>query len=151
MTHMKNAKPVIGRGVKDRKNLVAGYGKNVTYAELSERLNNSFTACNHMRILAYCARDMPTAKSASKTFNAMLERFSGNGLNWVIARLPIPVEKVWGTRGMLKVRVRVNGFEYRTSLFPTGKGEHYLLVNKKVQKAAKTGPEKGHLRCRAGP
>jgi uncharacterized protein YdeI (YjbR/CyaY-like superfamily) len=85
---------------------------------------------------------MPTAKSASKTFNAMLERFSGNGLNWVIARLPIQVEKVWGTRGMLKVRVRVNGFEYRTSLFPTGKGEHYLLVNKKVQKAAKVGPGK---------
>jgi uncharacterized protein YdeI (YjbR/CyaY-like superfamily) len=85
---------------------------------------------------------MPRAKSASKTFNATLEKFSGNGLNWVIARLPIQVEKVWGTRGMLKVRVRVNGFEYRTSLFPTGKGEHYLLVNKKVQKAAKIGPGK---------
>ncbi len=85
---------------------------------------------------------MPRAKSASKTFSATLEKFSGNGLNWVIARLPIQVEKVWGTRGMLKVRVRVNGFEYRTSLFPTGKGEHYLLVNKKVQKAAKTGPGK---------
>jgi uncharacterized protein YdeI (YjbR/CyaY-like superfamily) len=87
---------------------------------------------------------MPRAKSTSvsKTFNSTLEKFSGNGLNWVIARLPIQVEKVWGTRGMLKVRVRVNGFEYRTSLFPTGKGEHYLLVNKKVQKGAKIGPGK---------
>jgi uncharacterized protein YdeI (YjbR/CyaY-like superfamily) len=85
---------------------------------------------------------MPRGKSTAKTFNSTLEKFSGNGLNWVIARLPIQVEKVWGTRGMLKVRVRVNGFEYRTSLFPTGKGEHYLLVNKKVQEAAKIGPGK---------
>jgi uncharacterized protein YdeI (YjbR/CyaY-like superfamily) len=144
VTHMKDAKSVIGRGVVDRKNLIAGYGEDVAYTEFPECVNNSFTACNHVRILAYCAQIMPRAKSASvsKTFNSTLERFSGNGLNWVIARLPIEVEKVWGTRGMLKVRVRVNGFEYRTSLFPTGKGEHYLLVNKKVQKAAKIGPGK---------
>ena len=139
---MKNAKSVIGGRVINRQNLIAGHGKNIAHAELSERLNDSFAACNHVRILAYCARVMPRAKSASKTFKATLEKFSGNGLNWVIARLPIEVEKVWGTRGMLKVRVRVNDFEYRTSLFPTGKGEHYLLVNKKVQKAAKVAPGK---------
>jgi hypothetical protein len=80
------------------------------------------------------------SKLGSKTFSATLEKFRGNGLNWVIARLPIQVEKTWGTRGLLRVHVRVNGFEYRTSLFPTGTGEHYLLVNKKMQKAARIGP-----------
>jgi uncharacterized protein YdeI (YjbR/CyaY-like superfamily) len=76
----------------------------------------------------------------SKTFQARLERFSGNGLNWVIARLPIQVEKIWGTRGSLKVHVNVNGYDYRTSLFPTGTGQHYLIVNKQMQKAARVAP-----------
>lgn len=75
-------------------------------------------------------------KSPVKSFRGTLEKFSGNGLNWVIVRLPFSVEKTWGTRGILKVHVEVNGFECRTSLFPTGSGEHYLLVNKKTQKAA---------------
>jgi uncharacterized protein YdeI (YjbR/CyaY-like superfamily) len=34
---------------------------------------------------------------------------------------------------MLKVRGEINGFAFRTSLFPTGKGYHYLLVNKRMQ------------------
>ena len=79
-------------------------------------------------------------KSKSKTFEAALERFSGNGLNWIIARLPFSVEKTWGVRGLMKVHVRVNAFDYRTSLFPTGRGEHFILVNKKVQKGARIFP-----------
>src|SRR5262245_50888112 len=81
---------------------------------------------------------MPEPKS--KIFSAVLEKFSGNGLNWVIARLPFSVEKTWGTRGLLRVRVEVNGFEYSTSLFPSGGGQHYLLVNKKAQKGARIFP-----------
>jgi hypothetical protein len=76
----------------------------------------------------------------SKSFKAPLEKFSGKGLNWVIVRLPFSVEKLWGTRGMLKVQVEVNGFDYRTSLFPTGAGEHYLMINKKMQKGASIVP-----------
>ena len=41
---------------------------------------------------------------------------------------------------MLRVRVRVNEVEYATSLFPTRSGEHFLLINKKVQKAAGVRP-----------
>lgn len=55
----------------------------------------------------------------------------------MIARLPFSVEKTWGTRGILKVRLLVNGFEYRSSLFPTRSGTHFILVNKKMQKAAR--------------
>jgi hypothetical protein len=77
--------------------------------------------------------------SKSKTFKSCLERLNGKGLHWVIARVPFSVEKTWGTRGMLKVHVQVNGFEYRTSLFPTRAGQHFLLVNKTVQKGAGIG------------
>ena len=74
-------------------------------------------------------------KQVAKSFKAPLERMQSN-LGWVIVRIPLDVPKVWGVRGMLKVRGEINGFEFRTSLFPTGKGYHYLLVNKRMQAAA---------------
>src|SRR5881397_733821 len=83
---------------------------------------------------------MSEPQSDSKTFRATLKRFRGNGLNWVIVQLPFSVEKRWKTRGMLRVNVEVNGFHYRTSLFPTRSGQHFLLVNKKMQKAARILP-----------
>jgi uncharacterized protein YdeI (YjbR/CyaY-like superfamily) len=74
---------------------------------------------------------VPTPKLA-KTFAATLEP-SGDRLKWTVIHVPIEVVKVWGTRGQLKVKGEINGFPFRTSLFPTGKGGHVLLVNKKMQ------------------
>src|SRR6266849_9093500 len=78
-------------------------------------------------------------KSVAKSFKAVLERMPSN-LGWVIVRIPLDVSKVWGTRGMLKVKGEINGFAFRTSLFPTGKGYHYLLVNKRMQAGAAARP-----------
>lgn len=63
----------------------------------------------------------------------MLERMPGR-LGWTIARIPFDVAKLWGSRGSLRVRGEINGHEFRTSLFPTGRGTHYILINKKMQK-----------------
>src|SRR3954463_3184673 len=63
----------------------------------------------------------------------MLERMPGR-LGWTIVRVPFDVAKVWGSRGSLRVRGEINGFDFRTSLFPTGRGTHYILINKKMQK-----------------
>jgi len=80
---------------------------------------------------------MPTSpKPVAKTFQAALER-SGDGLNWTIVRLPLDVAKVWGVRGRLRVKGEINGFAFRTSLFPTGKGTHLLVVNRQMQAGAK--------------
>jgi len=79
------------------------------------------------------------SKPVSKSFKATLERMPSN-LGWVIVRIPLDVPKVWGTRGMLKVKGEINGFAFRTSLFPTGKGYHYLLVNKRMQADAAARP-----------
>jgi uncharacterized protein YdeI (YjbR/CyaY-like superfamily) len=81
----------------------------------------------------------PQPKPVAKSFKATLERMRSN-LGWVIVRIPLDVPKVWGTRGMLKVRGEINGFAFRTSLFPTGKGYHYLLVNKRMQAGAAAPP-----------
>jgi uncharacterized protein YdeI (YjbR/CyaY-like superfamily) len=71
----------------------------------------------------------------SKTFRATLEHLRGN-LGWVIVRIPFDVKKTWGKGGRLKVRGEVNGVSFRTSLFPQRSGDHFLLVNNKIQKAA---------------
>lgn len=75
------------------------------------------------------------SKPVRKSFKATLERMESN-LGWVIVRIPLNVPKTWGVRGMLKVEGEINGFAFRTSLFPTGKGYHYLLVNKRMQAGA---------------
>jgi uncharacterized protein YdeI (YjbR/CyaY-like superfamily) len=75
------------------------------------------------------------SKPLAKFFKATLERMASN-LGWVIIRIPFEVSKIWGTRGMLKVKGEINGFAFRTSLFPTGEGSHYLLVNKRMQAGA---------------
>ena len=73
-----------------------------------------------------------------RKFQATLER-SSNRLNWVIARIPFDVAKIWGTRGQLRVKGAINGFAFRTSLFSTGSGDHVMLVNKRMQAGAGTG------------
>jgi uncharacterized protein YdeI (YjbR/CyaY-like superfamily) len=75
------------------------------------------------------------AKSPEKTFKATLERMQSN-LGWVIIRIPFDVAKAWGVRGTFRVKGEINGFPFRTALFPTGKGSHYLLVNKRMQAGA---------------
>ncbi|HEY1939004.1 MAG TPA: YdeI/OmpD-associated family protein [Candidatus Angelobacter sp.] len=82
---------------------------------------------------------MPSVKPAAKTFEAILERTTDR-LNWVIVRIPFDVAKVWGKRGQLRVKGSINSFDFRSALFPTGQGSHFLLVNKKMQLGAKTAP-----------
>lgn len=78
-------------------------------------------------------------KQVAKSFNATLERMQSN-LGWVIIRIPFDVAKVWGVRGGMRVKGEINGFAFRTSLFPTGRGFHYLLVNKRMQAGGSAAP-----------
>lgn len=84
---------------------------------------------------------MPKSKAnkvqpVPKSFPATLERMKSR-LNWTIIHIPFDVAKVWGRRGQLRVKGEINGFAFRTSLFPTGQGGHILLVNKRMQKGAR--------------
>ncbi len=73
---------------------------------------------------------------AAKRFEARLERLRSS-LNWIIVRVPFNAAEVWGTRGQIKVKGEINGFAFRTSLFPTREGWHFLLVNRRMQKGAR--------------
>ncbi len=76
-----------------------------------------------------------------KSFAAMLE-LDGTALRWVVARVPFDVVKTWPVRKGRRVRGEIEGFAFRTTLFPHPKGGgHVLLVNKKMQAGA--GVRKG--------
>ena len=80
------------------------------------------------------------AQNAAKRFRAVLEPLQG-GLGWVVAWLPFDVELAWKKKMVrLRVKVEVGGEVFRTSLFPGAqRGGHFVLVNRKMQKAAGAG------------
>lgn len=74
----------------------------------------------------------PTPK---KSFTAVLER-DGTALHWIVARVPAEIAKACGRR----VQGDIDGFAFRTTLFPHPRGGGVvLLVNKKMRTAAKAG------------
>jgi len=80
------------------------------------------------------------AGTVAKRFRAVLEPL-GDELRWVVARVPFDVKTAWKTMVRLRVKVEVGGEVFRTSLFAdSGRGGHFVLVNKAMQKAAGAGP-----------
>src|SRR4051812_6752238 len=82
---------------------------------------------------------MPEPKLIAKSFSAVLTR-TGNKLGWVMVRIPFNSVKTWGTRGRVRVKGEINGFAFRSSVFPTGDGHHMMLVNKQMQKGGRVQP-----------
>jgi uncharacterized protein YdeI (YjbR/CyaY-like superfamily) len=78
--------------------------------------------------------------SPTKSFRAVLEP-TGDKLRWVIVRIPFDMAKAWPERNGRRVRGEINGFAFRTSLFPSPRtGGDILLVNKAMQKGARAKP-----------
>jgi hypothetical protein len=67
--------------------------------------------------------------SAKRAFNAKVRAIDPGGA-WSMLHIPFDVEKVWGNRARVSVRGVINGFQFRTSIFPDGKGGHTMMVNK---------------------
>jgi uncharacterized protein YdeI (YjbR/CyaY-like superfamily) len=59
---------------------------------------------------------------------------------WVMVRIPFNSVKIWGARGHIRVKGEINGFAFRSSVFPTGDGHHMMLVNKQMQKGGRVQP-----------
>lgn len=72
-------------------------------------------------------------------FQAKLEA-GGQGGAWTILRVPFSVEKEWDSRGRVAVRGTINGFAYRSSIFPFGDGTHHMMVNRQMRDGADAGP-----------
>jgi uncharacterized protein YdeI (YjbR/CyaY-like superfamily) len=77
----------------------------------------------------------PKLKLVAKSFKAALEPIPSR-LGWIIIRIPFDVTKVWGSRGNVRVKGEINGFAFRSSVFPTAQGYHCMLIKKSMQTGA---------------
>jgi hypothetical protein len=75
---------------------------------------------------------MSKQTGAKKTFNAKSRAIGPSGA-WTEMQIPFNVEKEWGSRARVSVRGNINGFAFRTSIFPDGKGGHTMMVNKAMK------------------
>ncbi len=60
----------------------------------------------------------------------------GEGGRWTCFTVPFNVEKVFGSKARVSVKGTINGFAYRSSIFPMGDGSHMMMVNKAMQQGA---------------
>jgi hypothetical protein len=84
---------------------------------------------------------MAKNSGAKKTFNAKAKSIGPSGA-WTMMQIPFDVEKEWGSRARVSVRGAINGFEFRTSIFPDGKGGHTMMVNKAMKEPGGAIPGK---------
>ncbi|HEX4652024.1 MAG TPA: YdeI/OmpD-associated family protein [Granulicella sp.] len=80
------------------------------------------------------------AGGRAKQFQAVLEK-GDRALGWTVARVPFVPAEVWKKRVRLRVKGEVNGFPFRTSLFPdpANPGRFVLLVSRAMQEGAGVG------------
>ncbi len=70
-------------------------------------------------------------------FEGVLERSVGPVGNIHIIRFPHSVPEMFGTRGHVRVKGRLNGVEMERSLIPAGDGTHYLIINQELRRLAR--------------
>ena len=77
---------------------------------------------------------MPPPNRTTRRFEALLEPERG-GLGWTIARVPFTPSDVWPQMIRLRIRGTINGYGFRSSLFPYAgeRGGYFLLVNRSMQ------------------
>jgi hypothetical protein len=73
--------------------------------------------------------------TATQRFEARVQGDGPNGA-WARIHLPIDVPRVFGTKSRLSVRGTLNGFPFRSSIFPNGDGTFHLMFNKAMQAGA---------------
>ncbi|HYX41885.1 MAG TPA: YdeI/OmpD-associated family protein [Pyrinomonadaceae bacterium] len=74
-----------------------------------------------------------TPKSPVKRFRVPLEQHESSTATGIT--IPFDVEKTFGTRARVPVRGTINGFPFRSSIFPMG-GCHFMAVNREMRAGA---------------
>lgn len=68
-------------------------------------------------------------------FDATLEG-QGPGGAWVFMQIPFNVEAELGSKARVPVKGTMNGFPFRSSVFPNGDGTHHMMVCKETRLGA---------------
>ena len=77
----------------------------------------------------------------SLRFQARVESVGpGQSAAWVSLDLPRDVSAKLPSRGTVPIAGTIQGFPFRTSVMPDGKGGHSMMVNKAMRAGGKVGP-----------
>ena len=68
-------------------------------------------------------------------FKVKLEQYKDTQVLHVY--LPFDVFETFGTRSRLAVKGSINGFPFRSSIFPMGGGKFYMVVNREMREGSK--------------
>ena len=74
------------------------------------------------------------ATTTTKRFRVLLEKHAT--MDATRFKIPFDVQKIFGTRAHVPVRGTIDGFAFRSTLFPSGDGTHYMVVNREVRAGA---------------
>ena len=72
-------------------------------------------------------------------FEAAIE-LMGPKETWARIFVPFDVQHVFGAKSRVAVKGTLNGFPFRSSLFPDGDGRHYLYINRGLREGANAKP-----------
>lgn len=72
--------------------------------------------------------------ATTKRFRVLLEKYESSEATGI--KIPFDAQKAFGSRARVPVRGTVNGFPFRSSIFPMGDGHHYMVVNKATREGA---------------
>lgn len=75
-----------------------------------------------------------TSKSVTKRFRVLLQKDEHSEATGI--QIPFDVQQAFGSRARVPVTGTINGFPFRSSVFPMGDGHHYMVVNKEVRAGA---------------
>lgn len=81
------------------------------------------------------AMSKATTKATAKRFRAKLEELKGMAALRIT--IPFDVHDVFGSRARVPVRGTINGFAFRSSIFPVGDGTHYMVANRAMRGGGK--------------
>jgi hypothetical protein len=73
---------------------------------------------------------------AKKKFKTKIVSIGPSGA-WSELQVQFDVEKEWGSRARVSVKGTINGFAFRSSIFPDGEGGHTMMVNKAMKEGGK--------------
>lgn len=68
-------------------------------------------------------------------FKGVLERFPGKG-GWYFVRFPHPVAALFGTRGTVRMKGRMNEIPVDRALMPDGAGGHFIVLGADLRRKA---------------
>lgn len=73
------------------------------------------------------------------SFSALVEQ-SGDNLGWLVAVLSFDSLKKFGVKKGFNVRVYIDDLPFESTLFPTGTGQHYLMLTNAIKEAGRLVP-----------